>query len=191
MMAWLRRKRDGLTSLAILLGLVSGLLVVVMLPVLAQADKYRAELRKDRRILQELRAIEAVQLELAEVRERYAEGEFDELVYQAGKPADVGLDIQRNLSGWLSGTQVQRITPVEGRAKDGYVEVGVQVQFTASLPALTQVFTQIESSSPRLAVTALRLSPVRQRPTRNRPVPEQLLSVQMTVQAVLPVMVEK
>lgn len=180
-----REKREGLVSLAVLLVVIIALLALFLAPVSYHAERYRAELRKDKRILQELRAIEAVRGELGEVRQYYEAAELDSLVYLDVTPAEVSLDIQRRLSDWLANAQIQRTTPIEGRARDGYVEVGVQVQFSATLEVLLETLGAIELSSPRLVVASLRLSPVRQRARNQEQV--QMLSVQMTVQTVLPV----
>ena len=133
------------------------------------------------RILQELRAIDAVQEEIGRVQQSYQERNLQDWVY-AGHDTDEVV--------WMCNADVQlavrrtaaRMTPVTSRAAEGYAAVGVQVQFTATLEQLLHTLQQIESSRPLLVVERVRLSPLNQRRRRNQPEPHQLVSVQMTVQ---------
>lgn len=175
-------KRDGLVSLAILLGAVLVLLVLLLGPVLYQADRYRVELRRDARVLQELRAIEAVRDEIEMVREAYQQRNLHDWMYASHNPDEVTLDVQRKVTGWLAGAEVQRITPVINRTGGEYVSVGVHVQFMAGLGQLVDFVRAIEQSRPLLMVESMRLTPQAQRRNRDGSEWPQVVSVQMTVQ---------
>lgn len=177
-----QEKKEGIVSMLVLVGAVLALIALLAGPVLYHADRYRSELRKDARVLQELRAIDAVQEEIGRVQQSYRERNLQDWVYAGHDTDEISLDMQRKMSSWLSGGQLQRMTPVTSRAAEGYAAVGVQVQFTATLEQLLHTLEQIESSRPLLVVERVRLSPLSQRRQRNQPEPPQLLSVQMTVQ---------
>lgn len=178
---WMEKK-EGLISLVLFIGFVLVLGALLLGPVLYHADRYRAEMRRDARVLQELRAIEAVRDEIAQVQHSFQERGLQDWVYEGHDLNDISLDVQRRVSGWLANTQVQRITPVTAKTDSHYMGVGVQVQFTATMQELLAVIEHIESSRPLLVVERIRLTPVARRRARNAPEPEQKVTVQMTVQ---------
>jgi|LSQX01.2.fsa_nt_gb lipopolysaccharide biosynthesis protein len=178
---WMEKK-EGLISLLVLVGFVLALIVFLLGPVVYQAERYRAELRRDARVLQELRAIEAVQDEIAQVQHNYQERGLQDWVYEGYDQNEISLDVQRRVSSWLSNAQVQRITPVTVKADSHYMGVGVHVQFTATMEELLAVFERVESSRPLLVVERMRLAPVAHRRANNASEPEQRVTVQMTVQ---------
>lgn len=186
MKALWRDKKEGLISLGVLLGLLVVLVSLLMGPVLYQADRYRSELRRDARMLQELRAIEAVRGEIEELRQSYHQRNLHEWVYESRNTDEISLDVQRKVSAWLGAAQVQRITPVTSRNGNEHVAVGVQVQFIATLDELLAFAREIESSRPLLMVEHMRLSPHAQRRGRDQPEAPQMLSVQMSVQTYIP-----
>ena len=59
--------------------------------------------------------------------------------------------------------------------------VGVQVNFSASMPALMQTLTALEQEKPLLIIDNVRISPAQTRRLRRGEVAEQLVGVQMTV----------
>lgn len=178
---WQDRK-EAVASVLALAAVACVVFALLMVPVLYHADRYRSELRKDARILQELRAIDAVQGEIGQVLQNYQERNLQDWVY-AGRDADeISLDVQRKVSDWLSASQLQRMTPVITRMADGYAAVGVHVQFSATMDELLDVLQNIENSRPLLVIGQLRLSPLVQRRQRNQPEPLRRVAVQMTVQ---------
>lgn len=177
-----QEKKEGILSALVLAGVLLVLVILLMVPVLYQADRYRSELRKDARILQELRAIDAVQGEIIQVRQRFQERNLQEWAYAGHDTDEISLDVQRKMSGWLADSQPQRMTPVTTRVADGQAAVGVQVQFNATLDELLEILRQIETSRPLLVVERMRVSPQVQRRQRNQPEPPQRVSVQMAVQ---------
>lgn len=180
-MLW-QENKEGIVSVLVLAGAVLMLIALLASPVLYHADRYRSELRKDARVLQELRAIDAVQEEIDQVQQSYHERNLQDWVYTGRDTDEISLDVQRKMSSWLVGSQLQRMTPVTARVADGHAAVGVQVQFTATMDELLHTLRQIENSRPLLVVERVRLSPLVQRKRRNQPEPPQLVSVQMTVQ---------
>lgn len=177
-----QEKKEGIISVLVLLGAVLALIAMLAGPVLYHAERYRGELRKDARVLQELRAIDAVQDEIGRVRQSYQERNLQDWVYAGHDTDEISLDVQRKISGWLAGSQLQRMTPVTSRVADGYAAVGVQVQFNATMEELLHTLRQIGTSRPLLVIERMRLSPLVQRRQRNQPEPPQRVSVQMTVQ---------
>lgn len=177
-----RTNREAVVSLAVLLALLVLLVVLLLGPVLYQADRYRSELRRDARVLMELRAIEAVQGDIEALRENYQERNLHEWVYANRGTDEISLDVQRKVTGWLAGAEVQRVTPVVSRADSEHVAVGVHVQLLATLEQLQDFLGAIERSRPLLVVENMRLTPETQRRTRDGGVTPQVLGVQMTVQ---------
>lgn len=177
-----QEKREGVVSVLVLFGVVLAFIALLTGPVLYQMDRYRGELRKDTRILQELRAIDAVQEEIGLVWQSYRERNLQSWVYAGHDTDETSLDVQRKMSSWLAGSQLQRMTPVTTHVADGYVAVGVQAQFTATLDELLHVLQEIQSSQPLLVVERIYLGPLDQRQRRNQSESLQLVSVQMTVQ---------
>ena len=176
-----QEKKQGLISWLVLLGLLLVVFLLLLGPVLHHADRYRFDLRRDARVLQELRAIEAVQDEIVQVQQDYQQRGLQGWVYAGHNAGEISLDVQRRVSDWLAVTQVQRITPVRVKADNNYEGLGVQVHFTSSMEELLEVIQQIEQSRPLLAVEQMRVSPVAQRRTRNQPEPPQRVTVQMTI----------
>ena len=174
-------KKEGVISWLVLLGVLLLIFLLLLGPVLHHADRYRFELGGDARVLQQLRAIEAVQDEIAQVQQDYQQRDLQGWVYTGQNASDISLDVQRRVSDWLSVTQVQRITPVRVKADNNYEGLGVQVQFTSSMEELLAVIQQIEQSRPLLAVERMRVSPIAQRSRRNHPEPPQRVNVQMTI----------
>ena len=174
-------KKEGVISWLVLLGLLLAVFLLLLGPVLHHADRYRFELGRDARALQQLRAIEAVQDEIAQVQQDYQQRGLQGWVYTGQNASDISLDVQRRVSDWLSVTQVQRITPVRVKADNNYEGLGVQVHFTSSMEELLAVIQQIQQSRPLLAVERMRVAPVAQRRTRNQPEPPQNVTVQMTI----------
>ena len=174
-------KKEGLISWLALLGLLLVVFLLLLGPVLHHADRYRFELGRDARVLQQLRAIEAVQDEITQVQQDYQERGLQGWVYTGQDASEISLDVQRRVSDWLSVTQVQRITPVRAKAENNYEGLGVQVHFTSSMEELLEVIQQVEQSRPLLVVEQMRVSPVAQRRTRNQPEPPQRVNVQMTI----------
>lgn len=181
MMQLWSEKKEGLLSLAVLLALVLVLIGLLLPPTLYHAERYRAELRKDARILQELRAIEAAQAEISDAQASFEERGLLEWVYSGLSADEVKLDVQRRVSDWLTGTRVQRITPVTTRTAGAYVGVGVQAQFTSTIDELLDVIRQIEEARPLLVIERMRITPLVQRRARNQPEPPQRVTVQVTV----------
>lgn len=174
-------KKEGLISWLVLLGVLLVIFLLLLGPILHHADRYRFELRKDVRVLQELRAIEAVQDEIIQVQQDYQQRGLQGWVYSGQSASEISLDVQRRVSDWLTVTQVQRITPVRVKVGNNYEGLGVQVQFTSSMDDLLAVIQQIEQSRPLLAVERMRVAPVAQRRTRNQSEPPQNVTVQMTI----------
>ncbi|NLO55405.1 MAG: hypothetical protein GX105_13315, partial [Gammaproteobacteria bacterium] len=77
------------------------------------------------------------------------------------------------------------VSPLPVKMQDGYSMVGVQVNFSASMPALMQALTTLEQEKPLLIIDNVRISPSRTRRLRRDELPEQLVGVQMTVQTFL------
>ena len=184
MMAAFKQNRDGWISLLVLLAVVFVLCSLLLGPVVYQAERYRSELRKDERILTELRAIEAVQDEIKQVQQSYQERDLQSWGYTGLSLGAAGLDVQRRVSGWLEQVQTQRVTPVTAQdVSESYAAVGVQVQFIAAMDELLEVLEHIEQARPLLVVEQLRITPRAVRRTSRQPQPPQMVSVQMTVQA--------
>ena len=108
-------------------------------------------------------------------------------VYSQERADTVTLDIQRRVSVELASAsaQVRSISPLAVKSQNGYSTVGVEVNFTASMYALMQLLKVLEQEKPLLVIDNVRISPVQMRRMRQGEVPEQLVSVQMTVQTFL------
>lgn len=181
MMQLWNEKKEGLVSLAILLALILVLIVLLVTPTFYYVERYRAELRKDERVLLELRAIEAAQADIRDAQQRFAERGLLDWVYSGLTVEEAKLDVQRRVSEWLADTQVQRITPVTTSTTTAYVGVGVHAQFTATIEELLELAQHIEEARPVLLVERMRMGAVAQRQARNQPSPAQRVTVQMTV----------
>ena len=181
------RKKEGIISLAVLIAIVFLVIVFTLSPLVSQADRYRSELVKDARILQQLSAIDAARDSLESTFQEYQTRDLKSWVYSQERADTVTLDIQRRVSVELANAsaQVRSISPLAVKSQNGYSTVGVEVNFTASMYALMQLLKVLEQEKPLLVIDNVRISPVRMRRMRRGEVPEQLVSVQMTVQTFL------
>lgn len=181
------RKKEGIISLAVLIAIVFLVIVFTLSPLVSQADRYRAELVKDARILQQLSAIDAARDSLESTFQEYQARDLKSWVYSQERADTVTLDIQRRVSVELANAsaQVRSISPLTVKSQNGYSTVGVEVNFTASMLALMQLLKVLEQEKPLLVIDNVRISPVQMRRMRQGEVPEQLVSVQMTVQTFL------
>lgn len=180
-------KRDGVISLAVLLGVLGLVFLLLLDPVLGQVQRYRSELAKDARLVQEMRGIVAMRDELQANFTAYQEQGLEGWVYSGGSVNNTVLDIQRRVTDQLTlaSAQVSSVSPVTAKRQDEYLLVGVEVRFTAGMRTLMEVLQALEQERPLLLVNNLRITPQAQRRTRQGVVPEQLISVQMTVQTYL------
>ena len=180
-------KRDGIISLIVLIAVCLLTIIFILNPVVSQAERYRAELAKDARVLQQLRAINNARDALDSTFEEYQNRDLQSWVYSQTRTDAVTLDIQRRVSTELANAsaQVQSVSPLPVKMQDGYSMVGVQVNFSASMPALMQALTTLEQEKPLLIIDNVRISPSRTRRLRRDELPEQLVGVQMTVQTFL------
>jgi general secretion pathway protein M len=180
-------KRDGIISLIVLIAVFLLAIIFILNPVVSQAERYRAELAKDARVLQQLRAINNARDALDSTFEEYQNRDLQSWVYSQTRTDAVTLDIQRRVSTELANAsaQVQSVSPLPVKMQDGYSMVGVQVNFSASMPALMQALTTLEQEKPLLIIDNVRISPSRTRRLRRDELPEQLVGVQMTVQTFL------
>lgn len=157
-----RDKRESLISVVVLLLVLLLAGFLVMEPLLRSADRYRAELRKDARVLQELRAIEVVQDEIKQAQQSYEERNLQNWAYVGKSIDEVSLDIQKRITAWFAGVQVQRTTPFSRVLDEAHMAVGVDVQFSASLEELVNVLGEIEQGRPLLMVERMRINPLQQ-----------------------------
>ena len=180
-------KRDGIISLIVLIAVFLLAMIFILNPVVSQADRYRAELAKDARVLQQLRAINNARDALDSTFEEYQNRDLQSWVYSQTRADAVTLDIQRRVSTELANAsaEVRSVSPLPVKMQDGYSMVGVQVNFSASMPALMQALTTLEQEKPLLIIDNVRISPSRTRRLRRGELPEQLVGVQMTVQTFL------
>ena len=180
-------KRDGIISLIVLIAVFLLAIIFILNPVVSQAERYRAELAKDARVLQQLRAINNARDALDSTFEEYQNRDLQSWVYSQTRADAVTLDIQRRVSTELANAsaEVRSVSPLPVKMQDGYSMVGVQVNFSASMPALMQALTTLEQEKPLLIIDNVRISPSRTRRLRRDELLEQLVGVQMTVQTFL------
>lgn len=180
-------KRDGIISLLVLAAIFLFAIVLILNPVFSQVERYRAELAKDARILQQLRAIDNARDALDSTFQEYQSRDLQSWVYSRTRADEVTLDIQRRVSTELANAsaQVRSVSPLPVKMQDGYSMVGVQVNFSASMPALMQALNTLEQEKPLLIIENVRISPSQTRRLRRGELPEQLVGVQMTVQTFL------
>ena len=180
-------KRDGIISLIVLIAVFLLAIIFILNPVVSQGERYRAELAKDARVLQQLRAINNARDALDSTFEEYQNRDLQSWVYSQTRADAVTLDIQRRVSTELANAsaEVRSVSPLPVKMQDGYSMVGVQVNFSASMPALMQALTTLEQEKPLLIIDNVRISPSRTRRLRRGELPEQLVGVQMTVQTFL------
>lgn len=178
---WMQ-KRDGLISMLVLavLGLV--FILLILNPIAHQKNRYRSELSKDARILQQLRAIDNARENLEKTFQEYQSNDLQNWVYSKIAVDSVTLDIQRRVSKELNdaAAQILSISPLPMTLQDEYAKVGVQVKFTATMPALMQALSALEQDKPLLLIDNIRITPVQVRVRRGEVAP-QLASVNMTV----------
>ena len=165
---WLNQ-RDGIISLLVLAAIFLFAIVLILNPVFSQVERYRAELAKDARILQQLRAIDNARDALDSTFQEYQRRDLQSWVYSQTRADEVTLDIQR------------RVSPLPVKLQDGYSLVGVQVNFSASLPALMQTLIALEQEKPLLMIDNVRITPSHPPRLRIGEKAEQLVAVQMTV----------
>lgn len=175
-------KRDGLISVLILAVLILFLILLILSPITHQADRYRSELTKDARVLQQLRAINNARENLETTFQEYQNNDLQNWVYSSASADTVTLDIQRRVSTELSNAaaQVLSISPLPVTLQDDYSKVGVQVKFSATMPALMQALNALEQDKPLLVFDSIRIAPVQIR-VRTGEVAPQIVSVDMTV----------
>ena len=180
-------KRDGIISSIVLIAVFLLAIIFILNPVVSQGERYRAELAKDARVLQQLRAINNARDALDSTFEEYQNRDLQSWVYSQTRADAVTLDIQRRVSTELANAsaEVRSVSPLPVKMQDGYSMVGVQVNFSASMPALMQALTTLEQEKPLLIIDNVRISPSRTRRVRRGELPEQLVGVQMTVQTFL------
>lgn len=179
---WLNQ-RDGIISLLVLAAMSLFAIVLILNPVFSQSERYRAELAKDARILQQLRAIDNARDALDATFQEYQSRDLQSWVYSQARADTVTLDIQRRVSTQLANAsaQVRSVSPLPVKLQDGYSMVGVQVNFSASMFALMQTLTALEQEKPLLIIDNVRISPAQTRRLRSGEVAEQSVGVQMTV----------
>lgn len=179
---WLNQ-RDGIISLLVLAAMFLFSTILILNPVFSQSERYRAELAKDARILQQLRAIDNARDALDSTFQEYQSRDLQSWVYSQARADTVTLDIQRRVSTQLANAsaQVRSVSPLPVKLQDGYSMVGVQVNFSASMPALMQALTALEQEKPLLIIDNVRISPAQTRRLRRGEVAEQLVGVEMTV----------
>lgn len=179
---WLNQ-RDGIISLLVLAMMFLFAIILILNPVFSQTERYRAELAKDARILQQLRAIDNARDALDSTFQEYQSRDLQSWVYSQARADTVTLDIQRRVSTQLANAsaQVRSVSPLPVKLQDGYSAVGVQVNFSASMPALMQTLTALEQEKPLLIIDNIQISPAQARRLRRGETAEQLVAVQMTV----------
>lgn len=175
-------KRDGCISVLILAGLILFLTLLVLSPIAHQKDRYRSELSKDARVLQQLRAIDNARENLEKTFKEYQSNDLQSLVYSKIAADSVTLDIQRRVSTELNNAkaQVLSISPLPVTLQDDYSKVGVQVKFSATMPALMQALSTLEQDKPLLLIDSIRITPEQIRVRRGEVAPQRV-SVDMTV----------
>lgn len=178
-----QNQREGIVSWLILLAMLVFAIMVILKPIVSQSERYRAELAKDTRVVQQLRAIDNARVTLDSTFQEYQSRDLQSFLYSQGLPDAVTLEVQRRVSTELnnSSAQVRSVSPLPMKVQDGYAMVGVQVNFSASIPALMQTLTALEQEKPLLIIDNVRISPIQQRRLRRGEVAEQLVVVQMTV----------
>lgn len=184
---WLN-KREGVISVLVLIAVLLVAIVLLLSPVFKQVEQYRVELARDARILQQLRAIDNARDALQSTFAEYQSRDLPSWVYSQTNASAAALDIQRRVSEELTiaAAQVRSISPLPVRVQEGYSIVGVQVDFTASMPALMSILNALEQGKPLLKIDNVRLAPERQRRRLRRDdIAAQSVTVQMTVQTFL------
>ena len=182
---WMNQ-RDGVISVLVLAAIFLLVLILILGPVISQNERYRVELARDARILQQLRALDNARDDLNSRFKEYQDRDLQSWVYSQAAADTVTLDIQRRVSTELANAnaQVRTISPLPVKLEKGYLTVGVQVDFSASIPALMQVLSELEQGKPLLLLGNMSIRPIQIRVRRDEVTP-QLVSVQMTVQTFL------
>lgn len=176
-------KREGFISLMVLIAFFLFAITLILNPVISQTERYREELVKDTRVLQQLRAIDNARDALDLTFHEYQSRDLQSWVYSQARADTVTLDIQRRVSTELANAaaQVRSVSPLPVKNQAGYSTVGVEVNFSASMPALMTALNALEQEKPLLIIDSVRISPSQTRRLRLGELPEQVLSVQMTV----------
>lgn len=179
-------KRDGVISILVLVAIFLLALALILSPMSSQKKRYSVELAKDARILQQLRALDNARDTLNSKFQEYQSRDLQSWVYSHADAGTVTLDIQRRVSAELTNAaaQVRTISPLPVKLENGYLTVGVQVDFSASMPALMQVFSELEQHKPLLMLADLAVTPARSGARRGE-LAQQLVSVQMIVKTFL------
>ncbi len=182
---WMNQ-RDGVISVLVLVAIFLLTLIFILGPVISQKERYRVELTRDARILQQLRALDNARDDLSSRFQEYQDRDLQSWVYSHTGADTVTLDIQRRVSAELANAdaQVRTLSPLPMKLEKGYLTVGVQVDFSASIPALMQVLRALEQGKPLLLMGNMSIRPIQIRVRRDE-VAQQLVSVQMTVQTFL------
>ena len=167
--------------LLLLLGLYAGALA-------DRHERYRFELLRDGRTLQQLQSLEASREQLQAANQEYQVNKLGQWVFPSGQDAQsVSLSIQRSVSDALgaSNASIRSIAPLSLPPRDGVLVVGVQAQFAAGLDEIQQVVRRLEAARPMLAIENLRMVAAVQRSVARGPAP-QVLQVSMSVVSYLP-----
>lgn len=184
-MARFRLKQQALVSLGVLAGVVVLLLVGLALPLKARWDLYSYELERDTRRLQQFNAVLAVEDEIGGAAAAFEERGLDNWVY-SGAPDTVKLEIQRRVTDVLASHegQLRSVSPLPTSEREGFLVVGVQVQFSGELEAVVSTLTALEQTQPLLLLEDIHVSAGRSSRSRDEP-PNQVLDVQLSVVTML------
>ena len=169
-------------------------LFLFAVPLLGQHEKYQFELLKDGRNLQRLQALANSRVELERATQAFADEGLGDWVYSPKMPvAEVELAIQRRVSESFSaaGAQVQSIAPISVRNSDGYAVVGVRAVFSGELEAEMASLQELEKGQPLLLLDDISFTPSAARRGRGQDVAPQILDVQISVLAYLPMISEE
>lgn len=183
-------KYQVLLSWLLLLVLILLSLSIISGPLLDRHDRYRFELAKDGRLLQRLQALADSRGELEAASDRFVQQGLSEWVYSPEMSASaVELAIQRRVSEVISSAEaeVRSIAPIDAKRRDGYTVVGVRAQFGGELGAVMSSLQALEQGRPLLVLDELVITPSATRRSRRGEVARQVLDVQVSVLAFLPI----
>lgn len=186
-MSWLQSNKQGVLALTVLLGVVLFVICLASMPLFERSERYRLELAKDGRQMQQLLALSASREELERSYGEFRSKGLDQWVYQGRDAEAIELNIQRQVTEILSGqgVQVRTVSSIRGRQRDDYQVVGVQFSFSGNLAGVMHVFEAIGSIRPLLLVEDLRVAPTGIGYS-NEGAPKQSLEVEMSVITFLP-----
>ncbi len=187
MMSWLQSNKQGALALAIMLGIVLLVVFLASIPLFERSERYRLELVKDGRQVQQLLALSASREELENSYGEFRSKGLDQWVYQGRDAEAIELNIQRQVTEILSGqgVQVRTVSSIRGRQRENYQVVGVQFSFSGNLTGVMHVFEAIGSIRPLLLVEDLRVAPTGVGYS-SEGAPKQSLEVEMSVITFLP-----